>query len=100
MLTHAPAQLSTVVDHVPAASCVDESSAALGADQRGLGRPFDGDGIGAADCDAGAVELQAAPPVTPPAGGGSTPATPKPVKCPKGKKLKKGKCVKKKKRKK
>jgi CSLREA domain-containing protein len=94
ILTHLPAQASTVVDHVPAAQCDDETAGPplLLVDQRGLGfpRPFDGDGNGTADCDAGSVELQTAPSLPPPptTGGGQPPTTtpvPKKKKCKKAK---------------
>jgi hypothetical protein len=98
ILTQLPAQTSTAVDHVPAASCDDEIGGPplLLVDQRGLGRPFNGDGSGAADCDAGSVELQTAPPPpTPPATGGGQPAAQGPAAVPaatkkKCKKAKKG----------
>jgi hypothetical protein len=94
ILTHLPAQASTVVDHVPAANCDDETAGAplLLVDQRGAGfpRPFDGDGNGTADCDAGSVELQTAPsPPPPPTTGGGQPPTTTPV--AKKKKCKKAK---------
>jgi hypothetical protein len=87
ILTHLPAQASTVVDHVPAADCDDEIAGAplLLVDQRGLGfpRPFDGDGNGTADCDAGSVELQTQPttppPPPPPPAGGGQPTTQQPT---------------------
>jgi CSLREA domain-containing protein len=97
ILTHLPAQASTVVDHVPAAQCDDETAGPplLLVDQRGLGfpRPFDGDGNGTADCDAGSVELQTAPP-PPPATGGGQPVAQPPITAPAAKK----KCKKAKKR--
>jgi CSLREA domain-containing protein len=98
ILTHLPAQASTVVDHVPAASCDDETPGPplLLLDQRALPRPFNGDGNGAADCDAGSVELQTAPPppvVTPPppSTGGGQPAAQLPAAIPTVKKCKKAK---------
>jgi CSLREA domain-containing protein len=99
ILTLLPAQTSPVVDHVPAGNCADELLAPLLLDQRGLERPFDGDGNGTADCDAGSVELQTAPtppppPPPPPATGGGQPTTQPPVITPVAKK----KCKKAKKR--
>jgi hypothetical protein len=96
ILTHLPAQASTVVDHVPAASCDDETAGPplLLVDQRGAGfpRPFDGDGNGTADCDAGSVELQTAPtPAPPPATGNTPPAAGPAQPAPKKKKCKKAK---------
>ena len=104
--THLPAAASTVVDHVPAADCDDDLGASLLVDQRGVGRPFESDGDGIAECEAGSVESQAAPPPPPPppppTGGGQQPPAQKPAakKCKKGQKLKKGKCVRKKRKKK
>ena len=82
--TRLPAQTSTAVDHVPAANCDDEVPGAplLTVDERGLTRPFDGDGLGVAECDAGSVEFQASdiPAVTPPPSGSApAPAAPQPV---------------------
>jgi CSLREA domain-containing protein len=105
VLTQMPADASTVIDHVPADECDDDLAAPLLLDQRGEARPFESDGDGVAECEAGSVESHVAPPALPPPGGGnpsSTPVQPAgPVKkrCKKGRKLKKGKCVKKKRKK-
>lgn len=57
--TNAPAVASTAIDHVPAANCDDEVAGPplLLVDERGFPRPFDGDGAGPVDCDAGALEV-------------------------------------------
>lgn len=47
--THRPNPASPLIDQAVAAHCPD-------ADQRGEGRPFDGDNDGEASCDAGSVE--------------------------------------------
>jgi len=52
---------SVAIDFVPAADCTDDAAAPLTEDQRGSGRPEDGDADGTADCDAGAVEIEAVP---------------------------------------
>ncbi|MGH8566699.1 MAG: choice-of-anchor Q domain-containing protein [Gammaproteobacteria bacterium] len=57
--THALLTGSPAIDAIPAASCGTAS------DQRGIGRPQDGDGDSLADCDIGAFELQL-PPLPPP----------------------------------
>lgn len=59
--THLPPSDSPAIDFVPAADCSNSSNAPLTEDQRGSGRPEDGDADGTADCDAGAVEIEAAP---------------------------------------
>ena len=56
--TRMPAFASPVVDLVPADECD------LGFDQRGDGRPVDGDFDGEPECDAGAVERPRTPPFT------------------------------------
>ena len=52
-----PAHAAT---HLPGAAAIDraEAAACTATDQRGLPRPVDGDGIGDAACDVGAVEIQ------------------------------------------
>jgi CSLREA domain-containing protein len=57
--TNELATTSPAVDHVPAASCDDETAGGLllSEDQRGFPRPHDGDGDTTADCDAGSYEL-------------------------------------------
>ena len=69
--TRAPEVTSPLVDAIPVGDC----DPALTADQRGEGRPADGDSDGTLGCDIGAVELQpvAAPEPEPPA------PTPEPV---------------------
>jgi CSLREA domain-containing protein len=56
--SRAPASGSTAVDHVPQANCIDLPSGFLTQDQRLFARPVDFDADGAAECDAGSVELQ------------------------------------------
>jgi len=47
---------SEAIDAVAAGECTDVDALAVGTDQRGIGRPQDGDGDGTARCDAGAFE--------------------------------------------
>ena len=54
--THTLVANSVAIDAVPAASCLDASSAALTEDQRGFERPLTATGA-ATSCDAGAVEV-------------------------------------------
>jgi hypothetical protein len=85
---------SPAIDAGNTAALSNTPPACPATDQRGQPR-----GGGAGRCDIGAFEVQ--PPVTPPAGGGSTQPAPTPKKhCKKGQKLKKGKCLKRKKGKK
>jgi CSLREA domain-containing protein len=90
-LTMLPIPASPAVDAVPAASCRDALGAPLALDQRGLGRPDDGNANGQYDCEAGAVELQVS---------GPKPADPAIQPPGTAKKCKKAKKKKKKKRKK
>lgn len=59
--THLPTPDNPVVDAFPAALILGQGVCfvAFGTAQRGIRRPQEGDGVGAADCDAGAVELVA-----------------------------------------
>ncbi len=58
--TMALAPGSVAVDRIPTGT--NGCGASVTADQRGLPRPFDGDGDGVAACDVGAFELQPLPP--------------------------------------
>jgi hypothetical protein len=49
--------VSPAIDAVPVADCTDQSAVPISLDQRGTGRPQDGDGNDTADCDAGAYEV-------------------------------------------
>ena len=60
--THLPLVGSPAIDTGTPVDC-------LPVDQRGLGRPADGDGNGSAVCDKGSVEVAAAPPPPPPTTG-------------------------------
>ncbi len=61
--THLPAVTSPAIDLVPVADCDDAPAPiALAVDQRGQGRPDDGDADTVKDCDSGSVELQTPPP--------------------------------------
>ena len=55
--THLPQPSSPALDG-GANTCYDTSGSELKADQRGRPRPIDGDGVGAEQCDIGAVEVQ------------------------------------------
>ena len=55
-LTHAPQLASPAIDGGDPAGCSDALGNSLGADQRGILRPQDGDGNGSFICDMGAVE--------------------------------------------
>jgi CSLREA domain-containing protein len=83
--TMAPIPTSPAVDAVPAAACVDALGAPLAFDQRGFGRPDDGNGNGLYDCEAGAVELQVSGPKP------AVPGPDQPAQKPKCKKAKKKK---------
>ncbi|MBI2571325.1 MAG: hypothetical protein HYV63_30330 [Candidatus Schekmanbacteria bacterium] len=56
--THALLPGSPAIDGGNAGGCVTAEAAPILTDQRGFGRPADGDGDGRADCDAGAFEAQ------------------------------------------
>ncbi|MDA0171481.1 hypothetical protein OJ998_20440 [Solirubrobacter taibaiensis] len=58
--THAP---------LPGSPAIDRGTGCGAADQRGVARPLDGDGDGAAQCDAGAVEAPAVPVMAVPVAG-------------------------------
>jgi CSLREA domain-containing protein len=79
IFTHLPAGTSPVVDHVPAARCLDDPSGSLLVDQRGLPRPDDGNGNGVFDCEAGSIELQISGPFVPPPPPPSPPSSPTPT---------------------
>lgn len=58
-LTHMPRLGSQMIDGGDAvAGCLGSTAALLLLDQRGLARTIDGDGVGGAICDVGAVERQ------------------------------------------
>jgi CSLREA domain-containing protein len=50
---------SDAIDHIPSASCTDDSASTLTGDQRGYPRPIDGNGDLTDACDSGAVEVAA-----------------------------------------
>jgi CSLREA domain-containing protein len=64
--THALTATSPAVDAGNPTGCSDQNGVPLTSDQRGVARPLDGNGDGAALCDIGAFEL--APPNAPPVG--------------------------------
>ncbi len=55
--THMPQPGSPVIDKANPAGCKDTAGATLAVDQRGYPRTVDGDGVGGAVCDVGAVEF-------------------------------------------
>jgi CSLREA domain-containing protein len=75
---------SPLIDLWPEADCQDTEGAALTVDLRGEPRPGNGDGIGAADCDTGAFELNDAHLVTVSlagSGGGAVTSDPAGIDC-------------------
>ena len=58
-LTRMPQPTSLAIDGGNAAGCRDQANNLLTTDQRGSVRPIDGDGLGGAVCDIGAVEAPA-----------------------------------------
>jgi len=55
--THAPLAGSPIIDAGDPGGCMDQDGLPIASDQRGVPRPFDGDGDGTPRCDIGAVEM-------------------------------------------